>query len=85
MTRYPQVLLNFAVDEKRPLEELPDGAEASIAKVESELGDGRARRRPLLGHRGEGARDDRRAPTSRQSSAYADEIARAALKQALAG
>ena len=41
MTRYPQVLLNFAVERKRPFEEMPS-VQKLIAKVESELGsDGR--------------------------------------------
>jgi phosphoglucosamine mutase len=41
MTRYPQVLLNFAVTRKRPFEEMPK-VQSLIAKVESELGaDGR--------------------------------------------
>ena len=41
MTRYPQVLLNFAVARKRPFEEMPS-VQKLIAKVESELGaDGR--------------------------------------------
>jgi phosphoglucosamine mutase len=41
MTRYPQVLLNFAVARKRPLEEMPAVTKA-ISKVERELGlDGR--------------------------------------------
>ncbi len=41
MTRYPQVLLNFAVPEKRPLEELP-AVQKVIAAVEKALGaDGR--------------------------------------------
>ncbi len=41
MTRYPQVLLNFAVARKRPFEEMPS-VQKVIAKVESELGaDGR--------------------------------------------
>jgi phosphoglucosamine mutase len=41
MTRYPQVLLNFAVPEKRPLEELP-AVQKAIAAVEKALGaDGR--------------------------------------------
>ena len=41
MTRYPQVLLNFAVERKVPIEQLPS-VEAAIAKVEKVLGqDGR--------------------------------------------
>ena len=41
MTRYPQVLLNFAVARKRPFEEMPT-VQKLIAQVESELGnDGR--------------------------------------------
>jgi phosphoglucosamine mutase len=41
MTRYPQVLVNIAVAEKRPLEGLP-GVSALIARFEKELGeDGR--------------------------------------------
>ncbi len=41
MTRYPQVLLNFAVARKRPLDEMPAVAKA-IAGVEQDLGaDGR--------------------------------------------
>ena len=41
MTRYPQVLLNFAVAKKRPFEEMPSVTKA-IASVESALGiDGR--------------------------------------------
>jgi phosphoglucosamine mutase len=37
MVRYPQVLLNFAVREKKPLEELPDVGRA-ISQVEKVLG-----------------------------------------------
>jgi phosphoglucosamine mutase len=41
MTRYPQVLLNFAVARKRPFEEMP-AVQRLIAKVENDLGaDGR--------------------------------------------
>jgi phosphoglucosamine mutase len=41
MTRYPQVLLNFAVDSKRPLEDMP-AVQRMIAAVERDLGnDGR--------------------------------------------
>jgi phosphoglucosamine mutase len=38
MTRYPQVLLNFAVERKVPIDQLP-AVEAAIAKVEQALGD----------------------------------------------
>ncbi len=41
MERFPQVLLNFAVAEKRPLEELP-AVQKHVAAVEAEL-DGRGR------------------------------------------
>ncbi len=64
MTRYPQVLVNLKVNEKKPLDELP-AVSALIAKVEQELGDRRARARALLGHRGQGARDDRGARRGR--------------------
>jgi phosphoglucosamine mutase len=37
MTRYPQVLLNFEVSRKRPLEEMPN-VQSLIAKVERDLG-----------------------------------------------
>ena len=37
MTRYPQVLLNFEVAEKRPLEELPT-VQKAIGAVEAALG-----------------------------------------------
>lgn len=37
MVRYPQVLLNFAVREKKPLHELPDVGRA-ISQVEKVLG-----------------------------------------------
>jgi phosphoglucosamine mutase len=41
MTRYPQVLINFKVSQKLPLEELPK-VQAAIADAESALGaDGR--------------------------------------------
>ena len=41
MIRYPQVLLNFTVERKVPIDQLPT-VEAAIAKVEKELGqDGR--------------------------------------------
>jgi phosphoglucosamine mutase len=41
MTRYPQVLLNFSVERKVPIDQLP-GVVAAIAKVEKALGsDGR--------------------------------------------
>jgi phosphoglucosamine mutase len=41
MTRFPQVLLNFNVERKVPIDQLPT-VEAIIAKVEKELGqDGR--------------------------------------------
>ena len=59
MTRYPQVLLNFAVDAEAPLRGDAVGAEGDREGRER-AGQGRACRRPLLGHRVEGARDDRR-------------------------
>jgi phosphoglucosamine mutase len=37
MVRYPQVLLNFAVERKRPLEEMPR-VQAVIARIEGDLG-----------------------------------------------
>jgi phosphoglucosamine mutase len=37
MERYPQIMVNLAVAEKRPLEELPTVQEA-VAEVEKELG-----------------------------------------------
>ena len=82
MVRYPQVLLNFAVAEKRPLEDLPE-VQRLIARVEGELGaDGRvlvrysgteAKARVMI----EGTSEDR-------IRAYAEDIA-AALRKALAG
>ena len=38
MTRYPQVLVNLKVKEKRPLAELPEVSQL-IAKIEKVLGD----------------------------------------------
>ena len=59
MTRYPQVLLNFAVARKRPFEEMP-AVQKVIAAIERDLGaDGRVVVR-YSGHRGEGTGDDRR-------------------------
>ena len=48
--RFPQVLLNVAVAEKRPLEELPELVRR-IRQVEDELGGPRPRADPLLRHR----------------------------------
>jgi len=81
MIRYPQVLLNFAVAEKRPLEDLPEILKL-ITRVEGELGaDGRvlvrysgteAKARVMI----EGTSEER-------IRAYAEDIA-SALRKALA-
>jgi phosphoglucosamine mutase len=75
MTRYPQVLVNFKVKEKKPLDALPDVA-ALIAKVEKMLGaDGRV----LVRYSGTEAkaRVMVEGPDEAVIQAYADEIARA--------
>jgi phosphoglucosamine mutase len=79
MTRYPQVLVNLKVKEKKPLPELPT-VNAVIAKVEKMLGaDGRV----LVRYSGTEAkaRVMVEGPDERVIQAYADEIARA-LEQA---
>jgi phosphoglucosamine mutase len=82
MTRYPQVLLNFAVAHKRPFEEMPS-VQKVIAKVESELGsDGRV----VVRYSGTEAKARVMIEGTDESGikAYAAEIADT-LKQALAG
>ena len=82
MTRYPQVLLNFAVDKKRPFEEMPS-VQKVIAKVESELGkDGRV----VVRYSGTESKARVMIEGTDESGirAYADQIADT-LKQALAG
>ena len=82
MTRYPQVLLNFAVERKRPFEEMPS-VQKVIAKVESELGkDGRV----VVRYSGTESKARVMIEGTDESGirAYADQIADT-LKQALAG
>jgi len=82
MTRYPQVLLNFAVEKKRPFEEMPS-VQNLIAKVERELGkDGRV----VVRYSGTEAKARVMIEGTDESGirAYADQIADT-LKQALAG
>ena len=80
MTRYPQVLLNFAVARKRPFDEMPS-VQKMIAKVESALG---VEGRVLVRYSGTEAKA--RVMIEGQDEAgikaYADEIAET-LKQAL--
>jgi phosphoglucosamine mutase len=80
MTRYPQVLLNFAVARKRPFDEMPS-VQKMIAKVEGALG---AEGRVLVRYSGTEAKA--RVMIEGQDEAgikaYADEIAET-LKQAL--
>jgi phosphoglucosamine mutase len=82
MTRYPQVLLNFAVARKRPFEEMPS-VQKMIAKVESALG---AEGRVVV--RYSGTESKARVMIEGQDeagiTAYANEIAET-LKQALRG
>jgi phosphoglucosamine mutase len=79
MTRYPQVLVNLKVKEKKPLPELPT-VNAVIAKVEKTLG---AEGRVLVRYSGTEAkaRVMVEGPDEHVIKAYADEIARA-LEQA---
>jgi len=82
MTRYPQVLLNFAVARKRPFEEMPS-VQKLIARVENELGsDGRV----VVRYSGTEAKARVMIEGTDESGikAYAAEIADT-LKQALAG
>jgi phosphoglucosamine mutase len=82
MTRYPQVLLNFAVERKRPFEEMPS-VQKLIAKVESELGkDGRV----VVRYSGTESKARVMIEGTDESGirAYADQIADT-LKRALAG
>jgi len=80
MTRYPQVLLNFAVARKRPFEEMPS-VQKMIARVEGALG---VEGRVLVRYSGTEAKA--RVMIEGQDEAgikaYADEIAET-LKQAL--
>ena len=80
MTRYPQVLLNFAVARKRPFDEMPS-VQKMIAKIESALG---VEGRVLVRYSGTEAKA--RVMIEGQDEAgikaYADEIAET-LKQAL--
>jgi phosphoglucosamine mutase len=79
MTRYPQVLVNLKVKEKKPLADLPS-VNAIIGKVESTLGaDGRV----LVRYSGTEAkaRVMVEGPDEKTIQGYADEIARA-LEQA---
>ena len=82
MTRYPQVLLNFAVARKRPFEEMPS-VQKLIARVENELGsDGRV----VVRYSGTESKARVMIEGTDESGikAYAAEIADT-LKQALAG
>ncbi len=74
MTRYPQVLVNLKVKEKKPLAELPS-VSAAIAKVEKVLG---AEGRVLVRYSGTEAkaRVMVEGPDEAVIQAYADEIAR---------
>jgi phosphoglucosamine mutase len=75
MQRYPQVLVNIVVRERRPLDGLPD-VQRLIAKIERALGkEGRV----LVRYSGTEpkARVMIEGPEHRQIKAYADEIARA--------
>ena len=81
MTRYPQVLVNLKVKEKKPLDELPT-VSAAIAKVEKVLGaDGRV----LVRYSGTEAkaRVMVEGPDAAKIQSYADEIGEA-LKRACA-
>jgi phosphoglucosamine mutase len=82
MSRYPQVLLNFAVPRKRPFDEMPS-VQKLIARVESELGsDGRV----VVRYSGTESKARVMIEGTDESGirAYAAEIADT-LKQALAG
>jgi phosphoglucosamine mutase len=82
MTRYPQVLLNFAVAQKRPFEEMPS-VQKLIARVERELGtDGRV----VVRYSGTESKARVMIEGTDESGirAYATEIAET-LKQALTG
>jgi phosphoglucosamine mutase len=82
MTRYPQVLLNFQVARKVPIDDLPM-VQAEIAKVENALGkDGRV----LVRYSGTEQKARVMIEGTNESSirAYAEEIA-AALRKALLG
>jgi phosphoglucosamine mutase len=81
MTRYPQVLLNFAVAKKRPFDEMPS-VQKVIARVESDLG---AEGRVVVRYSGteSKARVMIEGTDEARIKAHADEIART-LKEALA-
>jgi phosphoglucosamine mutase len=82
MTRYPQVLLNFAVAKKRPFEEMPT-VQKAIARVESDLG---AEGRVVVRYSGteSKARVMIEGTDEARIKAHADDIAKT-LQQALAG
>jgi len=82
MVRYPQVLLNFPVREKRPLEQLPDVGRA-ITQVEAVLG---AEGRVLVRYSGteSKARVMIEGADETKIRAHADEIA-SVMKRALGG
>jgi phosphoglucosamine mutase len=82
MTRYPQVLLNFAVARKRPFEEMP-AVQKAIARVESDLG---AEGRVVVRYSGteSKARVMIEGTDEARIKAHADDIAKT-LQQALAG
>jgi len=82
MVRYPQVLLNFPVREKRPLEQLPDVGRA-ITQVEAVLG---AEGRVLVRYSGteSKARVMIEGADEKKIRAHADEIA-SVMKRALGG
>src|SRR5262252_217244 len=82
MTRYPQVLLNFAVARKRPFEEMTS-VQKAIAKVERELG---SEGRVVVRYSGTESKARVMIEGTDESGikAYAAEIAET-LKQALAG
>jgi phosphoglucosamine mutase len=79
MTRYPQVLVNFKVREKRPIIELPD-VKGLITRIEGQLGE---EGRVLVRYSGTEAkaRVMVEGPDATTIQAYADEIAHA-LKRA---
>jgi phosphoglucosamine mutase len=80
MTRYPQVLLNFAVARKRPFEEMPS-VQKAIARVETDLG---AEGRVVVRYSGteSKARVMIEGTDEARIKAHADEIAKT-LQQAL--
>ena len=83
--RFPQVLVNVRVAEKRPLESLPELSQAARREGRDGARRPRPRADPLQRHRAEGARDGRRRRRGAASASTRDELAERAARAPSAG